>query len=277
MMNFRSDQGRIPGVMPTTLVVPPALESDARSLLNTEIAPGGAASNVWKNTADLIVTAFAAQAEKPAVALTPDRNTAERAGTQRADLVAASTHIFAGSLWMRNAAGCVTRGAAATGSFGIGRAETPAGNSAGANRAIGAVWTGDVFRFTNSAAADLIPFADAGKVCFIVDDQTVAKTDRTGTRSRAGIVDGVESGGVRVRFDEAVTKAAHDDRPCAWHLRPCAFILRLDTMTIKQIALDVAATFPPERRMSLSSIHRFRTGSRAERLRANRKTSVVTS
>jgi len=80
-----------------------------------------------------------------------------------------------------------------------------------------------------------------------------------------------------VRFDEAVTKAAHDDRPCAWHLRLCAFILRLDTMTIKQIALDVAATFPPERRMSLSSIHRFRTGSRAERLRANRKTSVVTS
>ena len=32
-------------------------DGDARSLLNTEIAPGGAASNVWKNTAERIVTA----------------------------------------------------------------------------------------------------------------------------------------------------------------------------------------------------------------------------
>ena len=57
-----------------------------------------------------------------------------------------------------------------------------------------------------------------------------------------------------------------------------AFILaRLDTMTFKELAFALAATFPPERRLSLSSIHRFRTGSRAERLRANRKTSVVTS
>lgn len=60
MMNFRSDQGRIPGVMPTTLVVPPTRMRDARSLLNTGIAPGGAASNVWRNTAELIVTAFVA-------------------------------------------------------------------------------------------------------------------------------------------------------------------------------------------------------------------------
>ena len=42
-----------------------------------------------------------------------------------------------------------------------------------------------------------------------VDDQTVAKTDGTGTRSRAGIVDGIEaSGGVWVRCDEALARAA---------------------------------------------------------------------
>ena len=60
MMNFRSDQGRILGVTPTVLVVPPALESDALGLLNADIGPGGASSNVWKGTAELIVTPFAA-------------------------------------------------------------------------------------------------------------------------------------------------------------------------------------------------------------------------
>ena len=66
-----------------------------------------------------------------------------------------------------------------------------------------------LFLFANSSAGDLITIADIGKACFIVDDQTVAKTDGTGTRSRAGIVDGIEaSGGVWVRCDEALARAA---------------------------------------------------------------------
>ena len=60
MMGFRSDQGRILGIRPTALVVPPALESGALSLLNTEIAVGGASSNPWKGTASLIITPFVA-------------------------------------------------------------------------------------------------------------------------------------------------------------------------------------------------------------------------
>ena len=60
MMGFRSDQGRILGIRPTALVVPPALESDALSLLNTEIAVGGASSNPWKGTASLVITPFVA-------------------------------------------------------------------------------------------------------------------------------------------------------------------------------------------------------------------------
>jgi len=45
-----------------------------------------------------------------------------------------------------------------------------------------------------------------------------------------------------------------------------AFILaRPDTMTFQEIALAVAATFPPERRTSLSSIHRIWTRSKAKR------------
>tara|TARA_R110002110_G_scaffold122758_1_gene299146 strand:+ start:5324 stop:6220 length:897 start_codon:yes stop_codon:yes gene_type:complete len=59
MMSFRSDGGRILGVNPTTLVVPPSLESAALYVVNTETSDGGG-SNPWKGTADLIVSPFAA-------------------------------------------------------------------------------------------------------------------------------------------------------------------------------------------------------------------------
>lgn len=57
MMDFRSDDGRILGVNPTTLVVPPTLEWDALNIVNTELSTGGE-SNPWKGTADLIVTPY---------------------------------------------------------------------------------------------------------------------------------------------------------------------------------------------------------------------------
>ncbi len=41
MMNFRSESGRILGINPTTLVVPPALEDQALRILNTEAGAGG--------------------------------------------------------------------------------------------------------------------------------------------------------------------------------------------------------------------------------------------
>lgn len=59
MMDFRSDGGRILGVNPTVLVVPPALESAALHILNTETKDGGG-SNPWKGTAELIVTPYVA-------------------------------------------------------------------------------------------------------------------------------------------------------------------------------------------------------------------------
>lgn len=60
MMGFKSDGGRMLGVSPTVLVVPPALESAALHLLNTETKDGGG-SNPWKGTAELIVTPYAAE------------------------------------------------------------------------------------------------------------------------------------------------------------------------------------------------------------------------
>ena len=57
MMDFRADGGRILGVRPTVLVVPPELEARALQVLNAQLTENGG-SNVWANTAQLIVTPY---------------------------------------------------------------------------------------------------------------------------------------------------------------------------------------------------------------------------
>jgi hypothetical protein len=55
--------------------------------------------------------------------------------------------------------------------------------------------------FANSASADAITAADIGYDCYAVDDQTVARTDATGTRVRAGKIADVDATrGVLVDF-----------------------------------------------------------------------------
>ena len=73
-----------------------------------------------------------------------------------------------------------------------------ADNTAGADAAITIRVAQGVFPFLNSAASDQITNADRGKLCYIVDDQTVAKTNGSGTRSVAGVVMDVTSQGVYV-------------------------------------------------------------------------------
>ncbi len=55
-----------------------------------------------------------------------------------------------------------------------------------------------VFLLGNSTAGDAIAQADVYSVCYVVDDQTVAKTDGTGTRSIAGVIMEVVPAGVYV-------------------------------------------------------------------------------
>lgn len=141
-------------------------------------------------------------------ALTSERNTPMRAGDTRVEPVAAAVKVFKGSLVMRNAAGFLTKGATALNGIGLGRAEQTVDNSAGAAGAATVEYRRGVFPFANSGGGDLIAQGDVGKLCWIVDDQTVAKTDGGGTRSRAGLIDGVEAGQVWVRLDEAVTRGA---------------------------------------------------------------------
>jgi hypothetical protein len=136
------------------------------------------------------------------MALTADRNTARAQGDIFQQGMAASVVVYAGALLMRNAAGYLTKGATATGSVGVGRAEERKTGGAGAGDEKLKFRPG-LFWFKNSAAGDAITVAEIGDVCWIVDDETVAKTDGTGTRSIAGFIRDVDATmGVLVEFDE---------------------------------------------------------------------------
>lgn len=133
-------------------------------------------------------------------ALTQDRNTLRRDGLQIEPPVAANVRIWAGSLVAINPAGLAVPGATAANLKGAGVAERRADNTGGTAGAIRVRLRRDPHRFANSAAADAITLADLGADCFIVDDQTVAKTNGTNTRSVAGKVFDVDADGVWVDF-----------------------------------------------------------------------------
>ena len=61
-----------------------------------------------------------------------------------------------------------------------------------------------VFYFKNSASADQIGQTELHSVCYAVDDQTVAKTNGSSTRSRAGIVRDFDANGVWVEVGTTV-------------------------------------------------------------------------
>lgn len=132
------------------------------------------------------------------MALTADRNTPMKDGELISVPVAASVKIFAGALVAASATGYATPGAVATTLTALGRAEEYVDNSSGAAGAKTVqIRRKKAFKFKNHAA-DLVVQADLGKTCYIVDDETVAKTNGTSTRSVAGTVLGVESDGVWV-------------------------------------------------------------------------------
>lgn len=130
-------------------------------------------------------------------ALTTYRNTPERSGGVFGFPVKAATTVHQGSLVVLDA-GYAAPGRSATGLIAVGRADDSA-TAVAAGDATARVRCG-VFRFGNSASTDLIAQADVGADCFIVDDQTVAKTNGSNTRSRAGKVAGVDGDGVWVQI-----------------------------------------------------------------------------
>lgn len=131
--------------------------------------------------------------------LSQDRNTPRRAGDQFEFPVAAATVCYAGGIAVLTSAGVVQPGSATGGQVAIGVFDERADNATGAAGDINAKVRSGIFRFGNSASDEALAVSDVGKECFIVDDQTVAKT-AAGGRSVAGIVRDVDSNGVWVEF-----------------------------------------------------------------------------
>lgn len=132
------------------------------------------------------------------MALTKDRNTPMQDAELIPVPVAANAVIFAGGLTAANATGFATPGAVATTLTYLGRAEEGVNNTGGSNGAKTVlVRRKKAFQWKNHGA-DLVTQALLGKTCYIVDDETVAATNGGNTRSAAGIVVGIDSGGVWV-------------------------------------------------------------------------------
>jgi len=133
-------------------------------------------------------------------ALTQKRETPSRAGDLFSRGIAADTVIFAGALVCLSATGYAVPGSTATTLTADGIANDTVDNTGGANDDLQVPVERGVFRFANSAAADAITRAEIGDNCYIVDDQTVAKTDGTASRSIAGKIEDVDAQGVWVRI-----------------------------------------------------------------------------
>lgn len=133
-------------------------------------------------------------------ALAADRMTPRRPGHQFSFPVEAASKIFAGSIVCINAAGNATKGATSTTLKTVGVAQEQADNTSGAAGAIQVPVERGTWRFSNSTAGDLITLANVGATCYVVDDQTVALTNGSGTRSAAGTVRDVDASGVWVEF-----------------------------------------------------------------------------
>lgn len=141
-------------------------------------------------------------------ALIEPRSTPEAMGRNRQGPAPAGITVHAGAMVVRDAAGNIAPATTATGRIGVGRAEKSADNATGGIGAVQVEFVPGTFRFDNSGGADLVGPTEIGKLVYAVDDQTVAKTSATNTRSPAGVVDMIDALGVWVRFDEAFTRIA---------------------------------------------------------------------
>jgi len=136
------------------------------------------------------------------MALNTDRNTARAEGNRRVGPLLAGVLVYGGAMVMRNAAGYLTKGQTALGLVGVGVArERKTGGAGNGDETL--LYEPGCWWFKNAAAADTITIAELGEICFAVDDEQVAKTNGTNTRSPAGFVEAVDPVlGVLVRFDE---------------------------------------------------------------------------
>lgn len=115
--------------------------------------------------------------------------------------LAASTTIYQGAMVALDQSGNLTNASADNSLRVVGVLDAPTvDNSAGIAGALTAVPTRGAFYLANSATTDAITDGDLGRACYVVDNNTVARTSSLGTRPVAGRVIGVDDNGVLVEL-----------------------------------------------------------------------------
>lgn len=135
------------------------------------------------------------------MAATKNRQTPSRSGHRRSAPVAADAQCFAGTIAVLNGDGYAEPATTATGLVALGVFGHYQDNTGGADGDQTVEIERGYFHFANSSGADEITRADIGSRCYLVDDETVALTSDTDSRSPAGIVDDVDDHGVWVNID----------------------------------------------------------------------------
>ena len=112
----------------------------------------------------------------------------------------ANAKVYQGGMVQIAASGFAVAAVATAANVTIGVAQATVDNAGGANGAASVEVRRGVYRFANSASGDLIARSEIGKTVYVIDDQTVAKTDNSAARPAAGICYDVDAQGVWVEF-----------------------------------------------------------------------------
>ena len=141
-------------------------------------------------------------------ALTAGKPIKTRAGDQIGVGLLANAKVYAGGIAVLTSTGVARAAITGTGLKCIGYFEGNYDNTGGADKDVIANIKKDVLLCVNSTSTDALTAADINSVCYLVDDQTVAKTNGTSTRSAAGRVVDVTTEGVWVALGEPAMPSA---------------------------------------------------------------------
>jgi len=112
--------------------------------------------------------------------------------------LAANAVIYKGSLVAINQAGNLVPASADASLHVVGMSDDEKDNTGGSAGDLSIAPRRGVYYLANSSSTDAVTDADIGRPCFVVDDNTVARTSNGGARPIAGIVEGVDGFGVAV-------------------------------------------------------------------------------
>lgn len=129
------------------------------------------------------------------MALTKDKGTLQKGRGLVVLAVAASAMIHGGAIVVVDG-GYATKATTKTGLKFVGIAEESVDNTGGGNGAKTVEVRRDRIYFAKNSATDPIAQADLFNQCYLQDDETVAKTNGTNTRSLAGRIIQVDANGV---------------------------------------------------------------------------------